>query len=188
MMRYLGHEYYVGYLSAAEVHGAAHQRPQVFQVVTDARLNDRTFGRVSLEFTTSTKTAQRPTTAVNTPTGTMNVSVPEATVLDLVASPAHGGGLSNIATVLGELLAHNGLDIPRLAVLARDYPTAVPQRAGWLLQHVAGEIEADLDLAPLEDVTTSRRRPTPLAANGKHSGPLDERWNILVNTDVEPDL
>ena len=45
MMRHLDHGYYVGYLSAAEVHGAAHQRPQVFQVITDARLNDRTFDR-----------------------------------------------------------------------------------------------------------------------------------------------
>ena len=34
MMRHLGHAYYVGYLSAAEIHDAAHQRPQVFQVVT----------------------------------------------------------------------------------------------------------------------------------------------------------
>ena len=80
MMRYLDHEYYVGYLSAAEVHGAAHQRPQVFQVITDARLNDRIFERVHIEFTTSAKTATRPTTEVNTPTGTMKVSVaPEIT-------------------------------------------------------------------------------------------------------------
>ena len=188
MMRYLGHNYYVGYLSAAEVHGAAHQRPQVFQVITDARLNDRTFHRVRIEFTSSARTAQRSTTAVNTPTGTMKVSVPETTVLDLVASPAHGGGLSNVATVLGELLGDGLLDISRLASLAKDYPAAVPQRSGWLLERVADEIGAEIDLAPLEAVAHARLKPTPLAATGRHAGVFNERWNILVNTDVESDL
>ena len=188
MMRYLGHDYYVGYLSAAEAHGAAHQRPQVFQVITDARLNDRTFDRVRIEFTSSARTAQRPTTAVNTPTGTMKISSPETTVLDLVASPVHGGGLSNVATVLGELLGDGLLDISRLASLSTDYPAAVQQRSGWLLERVAEEVGAEIDLAPLEQVARARLKRTPLAAAGRHAGPFNERWNILVNTDVESDL
>ena len=188
MMRYLDHEYYVGFLSAAEVHGATHQRPQVFQVITDARMNDRTFDRVSIEFTTSAKTAIRPTTTVNTPTGTMKVSVPEITVLDLVGSPEHGGGLSNIATVLGGLLGDGLLDVERLAELAKDYPAAVSQRTGWLLERVAGEIAAEVDLARLYEVAHARLKPTPLAAAGRRAGPFNERWNVVVNTDVEPDL
>jgi predicted transcriptional regulator of viral defense system len=188
MMRYLGHEYYVGFLSAAEVHGAAHQRPQVFQVITDARLNDRTFDRVTIEFTTSAKTARRPTTVANTPTGTMKVAVPEITVLDLVASPAHGGGLSNIATVLGGLLGDGLLSVPRLAQLATDYPAAVAQRTGWLLERVASEVGVEVDLAPLDAIARARLKPTPLAAAGTRTGPFNERWNIVVNTDVEPDL
>ena len=188
MMRYLDHEYYVGFLSAAEVHGATPQRPQVFQVITDARLNDRTFDRVSIEFTTSAKTAIRPTTTVNTPTGTMKVSVPEITVLDLVGSPEHGGGLSNIATVLGGLLGDGLLDVERLAELAKDYPAAVSQRTGWLLERVAGEIAAEVDLARLYEVAHARLKPTPLAAAGRRAGPFNERWNVVVNTDVEPDL
>ena len=104
LMRYLGHDYYVGFLSAAEFHGAAHQRPQVFQVVTSGRLRDRAFGRVRIEFTTSSDTAARPVVERNTPTGTMRVASPEVTVLDLVAY-RRGGGISNVATVVGELVA-----------------------------------------------------------------------------------
>src|SRR5665811_2574872 len=48
MMRHLGHDYYVCLLSAAEIHGFSHQRPQVFQVMTPARLRARTFGRVRI--------------------------------------------------------------------------------------------------------------------------------------------
>jgi predicted transcriptional regulator of viral defense system len=188
MMRYLDHDYYVGYLSAAEVHGAAHQRPQVFQVITNARLNDRAFDRVGIEFTTSAKAAERPTTTINTPTGTMKVSIPEITVLDLVANPARGGGLSNIATVMGELLEEGLLDVQRLAELAKEYPTAVSQRAGWLLERVAAEIGVEVDLDPLAAVSHARRKPTPLAASGRRAGPLDDRWNVIVNADVEPDL
>lgn len=35
MMAHLGRRYYVALLSAAEMFGVAHQRPQVFQVVVD---------------------------------------------------------------------------------------------------------------------------------------------------------
>ena len=38
MMRHLGRRYYVALVSAAEIHGAAHQRPQVFQVMVDQTL------------------------------------------------------------------------------------------------------------------------------------------------------
>ena len=35
LMKYVGAKYYVCLLSAGEYYGAAHQRPQVFQVMTD---------------------------------------------------------------------------------------------------------------------------------------------------------
>ena len=114
LMNHLGHPYYVGFLSAAEVHDAAHQRPQVFQIVTTGRLAGRTFGRVRLAFITSASTSNRPVIKPNTPTGTMRVSTPEVTVLDLVGDPVHGGGLSNVATVIGDLLEDDKLDIDQL--------------------------------------------------------------------------
>ncbi len=43
-------------------------------------------------------------------------------------------------------------------------------------------------LAPLAEVAHARLKPTPLAAAGRQAGPFNERWNILVNTDVESDL
>ena len=54
----LGHAYYVGFLSAAEVHDAGHQRPQTFQVATSERLSTRTFGRVRVEFVLNTRTSR----------------------------------------------------------------------------------------------------------------------------------
>ena len=50
LMRFLGQPYYVGLLSAAAIHGAAHQQPMVFQVITDRPTRPAGAGRVRIEF------------------------------------------------------------------------------------------------------------------------------------------
>jgi predicted transcriptional regulator of viral defense system len=188
LMRFLGHPYYVGFLSAAEVHDAAHQRPQVFQVVTDAHLRDREFDRVRMTFIRSAATPSRPTVTVNTPTGTMTVSTPEVTLLDMASAPEHSGGLSNIATVIADLLEDSKLDTAELARVAATYPASVAQRTGWLIDLAAREFGGAVDLDALNVVAAQRSKPTPLASGDEPTGPHDLRWNIIVNADVEPDL
>ena len=197
-MASMAHPYYVGLLSAAEVYGVAHQHPQVFQVVTDARLRGRSFGRVRLEFITSARVGERPTRQVNTPTGTMRVSTPEVTALDLVTWPEHGGGLSNACTVLVEMLeaTHDcepgAIDIELLATAALGYPIAVRQRLGWLLEFAGsrrGEPAVGLDLGPLRATIVGRSVPARLnPALPRRGAAYDESWNLFVNTTVEPDL
>ncbi len=187
MMHFLGHDYYVAYLSAAEVHGAAHQRPQVFQVITSGRLRDRSFGRVRIEFTTSAEAAGRPSADRNTPTGTMRVGTPEVTAFDLVASPEHGGGLSNVATVIGELLENDTLDVDGLARVGEGYPLSVRQRTGWMVEHVAELVGRPVDLSALATFVAGAER-APLLPSAGRAGPADARWHVIVNTDVEPDL
>lgn len=188
LMRHLGHAYYVALLSAAEVHGFAHQRPQVFQVMTPARLRDRTFGRVRMSFITSARVPERPVVTRNTPTGTMRVSTAEVTALDLVDLPRRSGSLSNVATILGEMLGEQVLDGEELAAVAPSYPAAVIQRAGWLLEFAAEQVGADIQLDALHSAAARRSTPTALASHGARKGPVDERWNVIVNTSVESDL
>jgi predicted transcriptional regulator of viral defense system len=180
MMRHLGHDYYVCLLSAAEIHGAAHQRPQVFQVMTSARLRDRAFGRVRMEFITSMHTSERPTDVVNTPTGTMRVSTPEVTVLDLVSFPDEGGALFNVATVVGEMLVEDAVDVGRLAEAAVGYPVSIVQRTGWLLDFMAERVEVEVDTEPLLSLTSARVTPTPLDPGFGRAGTLDPLWNVTV--------
>lgn len=187
LMSYLGHDYYVGFLSAAEAHGAGHQRPQVFQVVTSGRLRNRAFGRVRIEFVTASETAARPVVARNTPTGTMRVATSEVTVLDLVGAPRHGGGLSNVATVIGELLGDQVLDLDALVRVAADYPVSVRQRAGLLLERVAALLEITIDLSALTKSVKGAQRIL-LLPSADRDGPTAEPWNVVVNTDIEPDL
>lgn len=55
----------------------------------------------------------------------MRISTPELTLLDLVSMPHRGAGLSNVATIAGEMLQEDALDLHALAVVAEQYPAAV---------------------------------------------------------------
>jgi predicted transcriptional regulator of viral defense system len=103
LMGFLGQSYYVGLLSAAASHGAGHQQPMVFQVITDRATRTASAGRVRIDFHVSLKIEKVPVVEVQTEMGTMRISTPEATAFDLVRYPAASGYIGNVATVLSEL-------------------------------------------------------------------------------------
>lgn len=185
LMNHLGHAYYVGYVSSAHLHGAVDQPPPVFQIVTTARLDGREVGNVRLAFINSMTVANKPIDIVGTPTGTMRVASPETAVLDLVGTPRYGGGLSNVATIIGKLIANSNLDVSKLAQVAQLYPSSVVQRTGWMVEHAGVRIGKDLDLARLEDVADRRIERTVLATTGPRRGRTNKRWRVVVNTEVQ---
>ena len=170
MMSHLGHRYYVGFLSAAAIHGASHQAPMVFQVVTPARLRARRIGRGRLQFIQRAAAGERPCLQHSVPTGRIWVSTPEVTVFDLVAAPQDGGGLSNVATIVGDFLIDSTLDPDKLASVGSGYPAAVVQRVGYVVDFMASEVGVELDTAPLRElVAGSRYRPlSPARGDGPH--------------------
>lgn len=182
MMRQLGRAYYVALMSAAEVHGAAHHAPQVFQVMVDRPLEDRDLGRTRLRFFTGRHVASAPVDSRNTPTGTMRVATRELTAVDLVDHVAASGGLDNVATILAEL---DNLDAAALASLASQRDRAVSRRLGWLLALV----EAKVDLGPLRRVAQpDDGSPSELRAGNPRRGSIDPGWNLRINADVQPDV
>ena len=189
MMKFLGHDYYVGFLSAAAMHGASHQAPMVFQVATPALLRDRRIGHSRVQFVRRSETASRSTERRIVPTGRVDVSTPEVTVLDLVEAPRLGAGLSNVATIIGDLISDDVLDIEKLANDAQGYPMSVAQRAGHLIDFMASELELAVDTRALHDhVTGSKSATVPLRPGQPGRRVRDDRWGIDVNTDVEHDL
>ena len=187
MMRHLGHSYYVGFLSAAAFYGASHQAPMVLQVVTDARLRNRRVGRSRIQFVRRRAIADRRTRLKNVPTGRVNVSTPETTVLDLVEAPSVGAGLSNVATVIGGLLAGGHVDPAKLAEVAKTYPTTIAQRAGHLIESMAREVSVDIKLEDLSKLVACTNY-TPLSPSKPATRRLDKRWRVQANTAIEHDL
>jgi predicted transcriptional regulator of viral defense system len=187
MMTAGGFDYYVALLSAAELHGAAHQRPQVFQVMVDRPIEDRDYGRVRVRFYQSGKVTERPTELRNSSTGQVRVATPAVTALDLCSRPQAGGGLSNVATVVGELAEEGRLALDAVLALAGQYPAASLRRLGWLLDFV----NSGLDTDPLREVVEASGRGQSkdlLRPGGPRRGPHSQRWGIVENVAVEPDL
>lgn len=184
LMAYLEQPYYVGLLTAAALYGAAHQRPQEFQVVTDRPTRPVRVGRVRIRFLvrtgiTSTSAVKR----VKTVTGTMRVSSPAATALDLVRYHQASGGYDHIATVLAELAERINPD--GLAELASLGPSAVARRTGYLLDAVGAEEVAAVLAKQLAD---QKLVPQPLhPGRSKKGAERNDRWGLYVNVAVEPE-
>ncbi len=182
LMEHLGLEYYVGLLSAAQFHGAAHHRPQQFQVVTAANRPPVRCGRVEVTFVARHNLDEIPRIELNTRLGTVEISSSEATAVDLVGYSRHCGGLDHVSTVLAELVP--SLDPNKLArVAAGTSPTPWAQRLGYLLDQL-GESELTGPLAEL--VSREATHATPLAPQRPVRGfPRDRRWQVAVNVTIE---
>lgn len=183
MMRALEREYYVSLLTAAAMHGAAHQAPQVFQVMVNRPLADRDIERVRLRFYTNEHLQQMTVEERQVDTGRIRLATRETTLVDLTVHPDDAGGLSNIATVIVEI---GPIDVPRLARLASVHARSVARRLGWLLERFRN----DLKLEPLREVALAggASHPTRLVRSRPARGPIDPNWNLQINSDVEPDL
>ena len=180
-MEYRRIRYYVGLLSAAQYHGAAHHRPQEFQVVLGRNRPPISCGSVRVSFIARRTMSDVPVRRFNTPRGTVVVSTLEATAVDLVGYMHHAGGVDRVAGVLSEL----GGDMdPRLLVEASKSASILwAQRLGYLLEHVgAGDKAALLK----EHVRNSARNFTKLLpAADADNAPRSKDWRLYVNAEVE---
>jgi predicted transcriptional regulator of viral defense system len=188
MLQAGGYQYYVGLLSAAELHGAAHQRPQVFQVMVDRAVQARDFGRVRVRFYTSKRVAQVATELRNTSTGQVQISTPAVTLLDMASRPNDSGGLDNVATIVAELAEDHKVDVEAILGSAQHFPASSVRRLGWLLDQVQADVDTDRLHDWLQHAAGPRRPVVRLDPTGPRRGRSDERWGLVLNTVVEPDL
>lgn len=184
LMVYMERPYYVGLLSAAALHGAAHQQPQEFQVVVGEPLRPSRVGRTRIRFVTKRGLAATPVADVRTETGSMKVSTPEATALDLVTYSSLAGHLGNVATVLAELREKlDAEELRKAAEAGAEMPSV--QRLGHLLDLVGAQALAE-PLARL--VAESKPRLVPLRPDKpKGHGKAGPRWRLVVNEKVAVD-
>ena len=124
-MRHLVHAYDVGPLTAAARHGPTHRAPQVFHVVTTARLRDRAIGRSNIAFVYAKHCRDRHTVRATVPTGQLIVSSLVVTLLDLVSHPDRSGGPSNAASIATVALEDGRFDVDALAANVATYRVPV---------------------------------------------------------------
>jgi predicted transcriptional regulator of viral defense system len=184
LMQRLSLTYYAGLLTAAQYHGAAHHRPQEFQVMLAKSRRPLNSGAVRVAFIVRKDISAIPVQSFNTPRGTVLVSTPEATAVDLVGYPGHIGGLDQAATVLGEL-AEN-LDAEKLVAAAQTAPMPWAQRLGYLLVKAGA---GDRTEALKSYVRQHARQTAVLLPTAPHNDAIrDDNWKLIINAEVEPEL
>jgi predicted transcriptional regulator of viral defense system len=184
LMKVLNAPYHVALLSAAQLHGAAHHRPQRFQVMVKTRRASIECGKVFVDFFVRKSLKDISTVEMNTPRGYVRVSSPEATALELVGYAKQAGGLNNVATVLADLA--ESIDSSRLVEEARKAPSAWSQRLGFLLESVDAK-EAAKALLPY--VQERAVRVVPLDASLSRTGAKrSAQWRLALNTQLEIDI
>lgn len=188
LMAYLRKPYYICLLSAAELAGAAHQRPQQFSVMTTyPRRQVVTTRNITIDWFYRSALPEDALIIKNTETGTIRISNPLLTAADLVQNQQHVGGLSRVATILEELTEQ--IDI------TSQFHTLVPyikivtwQRLGYLLENIVENKNiADNLYEHLRSLPT-RMLYKPLSTSAEDNSSMrDNKWKININAQIETD-
>ncbi len=192
IMEYLCANYYVALLTAGLFHGATHQKPARFQVISDKRIkHPLAFGDVEIDFIYKKSVSELPTQDFTVSTGYLKIATPELVALDLLNYPNHAGGLNHIATVLSELIEN--LDAIKLIKLAKDIKAEHQlQRIGYILDNieVMDDNHAEVIINALAPyVSMHKQKYLPLASEIPKTGyPRCKKWRIIENTEIESDL
>lgn len=188
LMAYLSKPYYVCMLSAAELLGAAHQRPQQFSVMTTFPKRRVVSTRnVIIDWFYREGLPEDALITKNTETGTIRISNPLLTTADLVQYQQHVGGLSRVATILEELSEQINIK-SQFASLASFVKKVTWQRLGYILEHVVEENELADELYEQIRNLPGSLMYMPLSTSAEdNTSERNSRWKININVQIEKD-
>ena len=186
LMAYLSKPYYVCMLSAAELLGAAHQRPQQFSVMTTFPKRRVVSTRnVIIDWFYREGLPEDALITKNTETGTIRISNPLLTAADLVQYQQHVGGLSRVATILEELSEQINIK-SQFASLASFVKKVTWQRLGYILEHVVEENELADELYEQIRNLPGSLMYMPLSTSAEdNTSERNSRWKININVQIE---
>jgi predicted transcriptional regulator of viral defense system len=192
LMKYINADYYVGLLSAAAYHGASHQKPARFQVISNKKIkHSLSFGKVKIDLIYKKSLSGLPVQDFVVNTGYLKVATPELVILDLLSYLNRVGGLNHVATILSELV--ESLDAVKLIKLAQDTQKEYQlQRIGYILEKidVMDDNKKNVIIEVLAKfINFNLRNYQPLTSEVKKNGYSKcQKWKIIENANVESDL
>lgn len=190
MFRYLKKPYYVSLLSAAQLYGAAHQKPLVSFVTTV--LPRMSTSKTKNPYMSWVYRKRIPDDCLirerKGEWGTFRCSSPELTALELVQYEHLVGGLNNVATVLAELVESVNFSSAEMTSLSSAVASRTIQRTGYLIEEILGEAETANALYDACKQCGTRMEWTALSPSSDASDCRpNKKWKIKVNYDVEVD-
>lgn len=188
LMKYANRPYYVGLLSAAALHGAAHQRSQEFFVINQLPYLRPTAKKgIKINYIGRLIVPKSFLEQHKTEAGFVQVSTPELTAIDLLQYEKHIGGLNRAATVINEL-AEAMKPESFTAEFLSFAPIVMLQRLGYILDKIVGKEDlADNLYLEMQKIYPTWQR-MPLRTGKPEVGfSSDPKWKIIVNTEIEID-
>jgi len=189
LMKFLERKYYVGLLNSAALHGASHQQPQEYFVVTEYPVLRATAKKgIKINYISTRKLPPDTLTEKRkTETGYINISNPLLTAIDLISYEKKIGGLNRAATVINDLTdAIKRNDINEEPI---KYATASSlQRLGFILEEILDKKELAEKLFSVSKKSGVKFYLIPLKASGeKNKNLINDKWKLMVNTEIEID-
>ena len=186
MMSFMRRPYYVALLTAAALHGAAHQMPQTFMVITNDKMRSVVKNGTRFDFVTRKDIPKAFLIKKRAKSGDFNVSSPALTAIDLIEYEANVGGLSRATEVLAELL--ETIDFKSVDdEFYKIAQTPIYQRLGYILEEVLDEkAQADTLYEGCKNAKLTFRK-TPLKKGQVAEQESATRWKIQENITLEID-
>jgi len=185
LMKSLNKRYYVGLISAAALHGAAHQQPMEYFVITQKpALRKIKTKKIKLNFYVKKDWIDKNIMQKKTDAGYINVSSPELTSFDLLYYMS-SITLGQTVTILKELISE--IKLSTFIKTAKNYPqVAAIQRLGYLLDKEFHNKKLAQALAKI--LKEKKTFPVYLSNDKSKEGEMDGRWKIIKNITIENDL
>lgn len=184
--KFLNRPYYISLLNAAAYHGAAHQQPQEYFVMTNFPVMRPTQKKgLKINYVSIDKIPENLLEKRKTEAGYLAVSNPVLTATDLVQFEKRIGGINRAATILNELmevLKPSGFNEDILTHAA----VTTLQRLGYLLEFVCNNKELSDSLFKKMEQRKLKLFRIPLKASGQTKGFFSgNRWKVIVNTEID---
>ncbi len=182
-------QYYVSLLNAAAFHGAAHQQPQEYFVMTNFPVMRTTQKKgLKINYVSIDRIPEKLLEKRKTEAGYLTISNPVLTATDLVQFERRIGGLNRAATVLNELMEVIKPSDFSEDILVHAAVTTL-QRLGYLLEFACLNTELSTSLFNSIETHKLRLYRIPLKASALTKGfSSDNRWIVIVNTEIDIDL
>ena len=185
LMRYINKPYYISLLSAAAMHGAAHQRAMYTQIMTVPPRKNETRKNPLLDWNYRQNMPTEFLLSKNAEMGGLWVSSLELTTIDLVQFAHNVGGYQRAATVLAELCTD--LTVEKIVAILPYTTIATIQRLGYLLEYVLEESQLANDL--YSKISQQNQLKSILLDTKQQKNPNNtpNRWHVNANVEIEID-
>ncbi len=175
-------------INAAAFHGASHQQPQEFFVITTFPVIRTTNKKgIKINYISAKEVPEGLIEKRKTEAGYLNISNPALTATDIIQYEKRIGGINRAATILSELMEEIKPEQFNELLLNHAHVSAL-QRLGFLLEFACNNtVLANALMDAMQNQNLKWYR-IPLKTGIKTKITIaDNRWKVILNTEIEID-